>query len=393
MRMTRLGFLILILLLNSSILWAQDTPLAGPLIGTTAAEQDRILLYDLGAGTQRSLSFGNEWHTLWGFSPDGCHILYTLSDGIGPARAYSARLDGSDERALVQYGELPAPDWGVWEPQWSPDGTRIVFTMMRNLPQRDGTKKVAYHIGFVTPDDSEPHFYSVTGSEHSPQWSPDGQWLAYLSYRERVPGAEPYATAAPTPTVPEGQPTPDTPLVNEGDLWVVSADARTKYPLTNFTTGSVREPRWSPDGELISFILSPTPVNDQFWMIAYTSGAIATQLSYQWSLILDTTWLPDSSAILASVRDFHQTSENKLWTIPLVGNADTDATLYLDDPALGFADYPRFSPDGRWLALRSAYTLTVYDTQNRAWTRLDETVLGNTPPVWSPAGFRGEAAC
>jgi Tol biopolymer transport system component len=134
-------------------------------------------------------------------------------------------------------------------------------------------------------------------------------------------------------------------------------------------------------------------VNDQFWMIAYTNGAIATQLSFQWSLILDTTWLPDSSAILASVRDFHQTSENKLWTIPLVGNADTDATLYLDDPAFGFADYPRFSADGRWLALRSAYTLTVYDTQNRAWTRLDETVLGNTPPVWSPASFSGEAAC
>ena len=96
---------------------------------------------------------------------------------------------------------------------------------------------------------------------------------------------------------------------------------------------------------------------------------------------------------LAAVRDFHDTSENKLWVIPLVGSADTDATLYLDDPAVGFADYPRFSPDGRWLALRSAYTLTVYDTQNHAWTRLDETVLGNTPVFWSAAGFTGEAAC
>jgi Tol biopolymer transport system component len=374
-------------------LGAQDTPLVGPLIGTTTAAQDSIILYDLGMGTQRSLSFGDDWPTLWGFSPDGCRLLYTLSDGIGPARAYSALLDGGDERALVQYGELPATDWGVWEPQWSPDGTRIAFTMMRNQPQRDGTRKTAYHIAFVPPEGGEPRFYSVTGSEHGPQWSPDGQWLAYVSYAERVPGAEPYATAVPTPTVPEGQPTPDTPLVAEGELWVVSADAQTKYQLTNFTTGSVREPRWSPDGELISFIVSPTPVNDQFWMIAYTRGALATQLSFQWSLILDTTWLPDSSAILASVRDFHQTSENKLWTIPLVGNADTDATLYVDDPAFGFADYPRFSADGRWLALRSAYTLTVYDTQNRAWTRLDETVLGNTPPVWSPASFGGETAC
>jgi Tol biopolymer transport system component len=281
----------------------------------------------------------------------------------------------------------------VWEPQWSPDGTRIAFTMIRNQPQRDGTRKVEYHIGFVPPEGGEPQFYSVTGREHSPQWSPDGQWLAYLSLTERVPGEGPYATAAPTPTVPEGQPTPDIPLLNEGDLWIVSADAQTKYQLTNFTTGSVHDPRWSPDGELISFIFSPSPVNDQFWMIAGSNGAIATQLSFQWSLILDTTWLPDSSAILAAVRDFHDTSENKLWLIPLVGNADTDATLFLDDPAVSFADYPRFSPDGRWLALRSAYLLTVYDTQNRSWTRLDESVPGNTPPIWSPASFAGEAAC
>jgi Tol biopolymer transport system component len=385
--MIRLALLILFLLLNGVALRAQDALLVGPLVAATTAQQDRIVIYDLGAETQRSLSFGDEWHALWGFSPDGCRILYTLSDGIAPARVYSARLDGSDEREHVQYAELP--EWGVWEPQWSPDGSRIAFTMMRNQPQGDGTRKREYHIGFVTPEDSQPHFYSVTGREHSPQWSPDGQWLAYLSYNERVPGEGPYATAAPTPTVPEGQPTPDTPLLSEGDLWVVSADAQTKYQLTNFTTGSVREPRWSPDGELISFILSPSPVNDQFWMIARSQGAIATQLSYQWSLILDTTWLPDSSAILAAVRDFHETSENKLWLIPLVGNADADATLYLDTP---FADYPRFSPDGRWLALRSAYTLAVFDTQYRTWTRLDD-VVGNTPPYWSPAGFRGEAAC
>jgi Tol biopolymer transport system component len=391
--MRKLALLVLLLLLNGRALHAQNTLLVGPLVAVTTSQQDEIILYDVGSSTQRSLSFGSGWHNIWDFSPDGCSILFTVSDGIAPARLYTARLDGSEQRELVQFSALPDPDWGVWEPQWSPDGQRIVFTMIRNQPQRDGTKKIEYHIGWVTPGGGEPQFYSVTGSEHYPQWSPDGQWLAYVSNTERVPGETIYATAAPTPTLPEGQPTPDIPLLNEGDLWVVSADAATKYQLTNFQTGSVREPRWSPDGELISFIFSPSPVNDQFWMIANSNGAIATQLSFQWSLILDSTWLPDSTAILASVRDFHETQENKLWTIPLVGNADTDAALYLDDPSVSYADYPRFSADGRWLALRSAYGLTLLDTANRSWTRLDETAIGNTPPIWSPAGFTGEASC
>jgi len=392
--MMRKACLILLLFaLNGGLLRAQESPLVGPLIATTPPEQDRILVYDLGSGTRRDLAFGDEWHSVWGYSPDGCRILFTLSDGIALARAYTARLDGADRRELVSYSELAPRDWGVWEPQWSPDGTRIAFTMVRNQPQRDGTQETEYHIGWVEPQGGEPQFYSVTGREHGPQWSPDGQWLAYVSVDERVPGADVYATAAPTATVPPGQPTPDIPLLDEGDLWVVSADGQTKYRLTDFDTGSVRDPRWSPDGDLISFIFSPSPVNDQFWMIASSSGAIPTQLSYQWSLILDTTWLPDSAAILASVRDFHDTGENKLWRIPLVGNADTDATLYTDDPALGFADYPRFSPDGRWLALRSAYSLTLLDVANRTVTHLDEAAPGNTPPIWSPAAFSGEANC
>ncbi|MBZ0303667.1 MAG: hypothetical protein K8J31_28260, partial [Anaerolineae bacterium] len=118
-----------------------------------------------------------------------------------------------------------------------------------------------------------------------------------------------------------------------------------------------------------------------------------TQLSYQWSLVLDTTWLPDSSAMIASVRDFQDTRDNMLWRIPLVGVADSDATVYLLNRDLGYPDYPRFSPDGRWLAFRSAYNLALVETSNQAWTILDDSISGNTPPVWSPAGFAGEAAC
>ena len=240
---------------------------------------------------------------------------------------------------------------------------------------------------------ARPEFYSVSGDEHEARWSPDGKWLAYIAFDERVAGADPQSTAVPTIAPAPGQSAPDLPLLHEADLWAVSSDGEVKFRLTNFPTGSVSDPSWSPDGELIGFTYSPSPSNDQFWMIALHPDAIPTQLSSQWSLILDTTWLPDSSAMLSAVRDFQSTQDNILWRIPLVGLADTDATLYLLDPQLNFDDYPRFSPDGRWLAFRSAYALALVDTRNQAWTLLDEDALGNTPPVWGPSDFPGELGC
>ncbi len=369
---------------------AQEALLGGPLLAFNTSAQDRVILYDVASGTSRDLTFGSGWHTVWGFLENGCRVVYTLSDGPVFSRVYSARLDGSDTRQLIQFSELPAADWGVWEPKPSPDGTRVAFTMMRGETKFDGTRAYTWHIGWVDAAGGTPQFYSVTGDEHEPEWSADGQWLAYISYTGRVPGVDIAATAAPTP---EGQPVNPAALLHEADIWVVSADGTTKYQLTNFPTGSVRAPRWSPDGDLISFTYSPSPNNDQFWMIAAAPNAIPTQLSYQWSLILDATWFPDSAAILGAARDFHNEPENLLWRVPLVGNADTDATRVWPELPLRYADYPRFSPDGRWLALRSEYTPGLVDMLSGSWTPLEEGAVGNTPPVWSPAGFGGEASC
>src|SRR5690554_6523371 len=78
-------------------------PLVGPLIAVNTSEQDRIILYDLATDGRRELSFGAGWHNVWGFSPDGCRVIFTLSDGAALAKLYSARLNGTDVRDLVQF--------------------------------------------------------------------------------------------------------------------------------------------------------------------------------------------------------------------------------------------------------------------------------------------------
>lgn len=355
-------------------------PLQGPVVGIDTASQDRILLFDMTTGARRDLTFEGHWTRMWGFSPDGCRILYTQQDGIQPGALYSAKLDGSDRRLAAQYAG--SETWGIWEPSWSPSlaDPRIAFTLIRISGDQ-----TTHHVGYVEREGGSVSLYSVTGDEHTARWSPDSRWLVYTAYETRAAGSDVFATAEP------GQ--NSSTQLREADLWIVSADGTTKYRLTNFPTGSVTMPRWSPDGDLIGFVYSASPGFDTVWMIGMTPNAVPTQLTYAASLILDLTWQPDSAALVMSARGFNGVEENRLWRLALVGGADSSAQQVIADQTLRYHDYPRYSADGRWLALRGEYGLALVDTADDTWHWLERDQLGGTPPYWSPAAFASESSC
>ena len=370
---------------------AQDVwlPLHGPLLASNTVDQDAILLYDLGAAQYRELHLGMGAHTVWDFSPDGCRILYTLSDGVWPARLYSARLDGTDRQALVQFEELPANQWSIDAPDWSSAGP-IAFVLIRT--DAEG-KRVQHHIATIPAEGGTPQLISVTGEEYSPFWSPDGARLAYLAYDKRAAGADVYSTAIPTVVPAPGDQPPPPTLISEADLWIVNADGTDKYNATQFMVGNVGKPRWSPAGDLLAFEYSAAGNNDTVWMIGSQRGAFATQLSSQSTVLMDMSWLPDGTGIVGAISFFRDEPQNRLWQIPLVGQAEVGAERYLELLPLFYADYPRFSPDGQWLATRSEYRLVLVDLATQTMTGLDERMSGNTPAVWGPTTFTGEENC
>lgn len=341
----------------------------GPLLAGAGPEGASLFLYDLASGTQRNLSFGPGQHWMGSFAPDGCRFAFVMSDGAGRnMRLYSARLDGADLRPLVDFtDQTGAIAWEAWSPRWSPAGDRIAFVLIRDY-ERGEERTRTTHLAVIPAEGGRPALYSVSGTEGAPDWSPDGGWLVYTSYEEG----------------PGGQ--------RENDLWIVSADGGTKFQLTDFAAGSTLFPQWSPGGTVISFIYAPSGNNHQFWTTPASGGAVQ-QWSDTWTVVLGYDWLPDESGLVAAIKHWQGEDDNLLWRVPLPGYADTDSTRYLAHPDATAVDYPRFSPDGRYLAFRTAYSAAYYDTTTGDLRLVESAGLNNSPLAWSPSGYRGESAC
>ena len=112
---------------------------------------------DAGAGTQPS--------------PDGKWLM-VVSDRDGWDHVYVMPAAGG-EAVQITKGKFEA-----WRPSWSPDSTRIAFDA--NEPDRPGTR----HLGIATigSDPSKATIMMITsgrGTNIAPQWSPDGTRLVY----------------------------------------------------------------------------------------------------------------------------------------------------------------------------------------------------------------------
>lgn len=159
---------------------------------------------------------GYETQPQW--SPDGSVILFrTSADGAARANLAVIRPDGTGLRVLT--AALPATMTDISSPAWSHDGTRIAFI---------GAVNGQHKVWVMNADGSNAHQVTTdAGFDSSPTWSPDGTTIAFTRWNTT---------------------TPDT---HGEDLMFVHVASGAVQRLA--LAGDQRDPTWSPDGLFIAF--------------------------------------------------------------------------------------------------------------------------------------------
>ncbi|MFI5243504.1 MAG: S9 family peptidase, partial [Gemmatimonadales bacterium] len=181
---------------------------------------------------------------------------------------------------------------------------------------------------------------------HDPQRSPDGKWVAY--------------TVSSVDTIRDR---------NSSDIWLVSWDGAQQKQLTS-TPESESSPRWSPDGEWISFLSSREGTDGaQLWLVSPSGGA-PQRVSSVPGGIGDYAWSPDSKRLVFVVGDPIAVEAKSGTKLPIVVNR----YHFKSDPG-GY--------------LRGAHDhLVLFDIAARHLEPLTSGDFDDSDPVWSPDGTR-----
>jgi len=179
-------------------------------------------------------------------------------------------------------------------------------------------------------------------------FSPDGQWIVYVSYPELT-------------------------------LWRARVDGSQRTQLTYWPLYA-ELPRWSPDGKQIAFVGSDAGKPWKIFLIS-PEGGTSQELLPQDRQESDATWSPDGKQI-AFGRPSYGVGTTEL-DIQVLDLSTHQTTRIPDSPGL-FS--PRWSPDGKYLAALTSdsKSLMRYDFKTGQWSqwlRAEDGTVGY--PVWA----------
>jgi Tol biopolymer transport system component len=175
-------------------------------------------------------------------------------------------------------------------------------------------------------------------------FSPDGHWLAYVTY-------------------------PD------GILWRSRVDGTQKLQLTSAGPGAAFLPRWSPDGKQIAFSGEDPGHPARLYVISADGGTPRLLPGPEFNAV-GPSWMPDGNSIV-----FFDASGASAPSAVKMVNINTLQVTAVPDSKNVFG--PVASPDGRYIAGASvdSQKLMLFDFSTRKWTELLTMSVGWTS--WS----------
>jgi WD40 repeat protein len=218
--------------------------------------------------------------------------------------------------------------------------TTSPLSLFSPLPSKDGKRLFVvgqtYRGELMRYDSKSGQFSPFLGgiSAEYVAFSKDGQWVAYVSYRE-------------------------------GTLWRSKLDGSERLQLTNPPLYAML-PRWSPDGKRIiffEFAASPDKPG-RMYEVSPQGGSARPVMPDDPHQQLDPNWSPDGSKIVYGGQSNDPTSA--IHILDVVSRQLSD----LPDSQGLFS--PRWSPNGRYICAFSADSirLVLFDFQTQKWTEL-----------------------
>ena len=272
-------------------------------------------------------------------------VTVTATDpgNLSATQAFDVTVSGSSVTNLTNHSADEAT------PAWSPDGNQIAFTSFRddaNAPE----------IYVMNADGSgQTNLTNHPASDAEAAWSPDGTRIAFSSDRGDRGG--------------------------NSEIYVMNADGS---GVTRLTNHSARDgsPAWSPDGTRIAFGSARDGNWDIYAMNA--DGSRVARLTNNAALDLYPAWSPDGARIaFTSERD----GNREIYVM----NGDGSGVTRLTDHSAYDWD-PAWSPDGVRIAFTSRrdgnHQIHVMNANGTGVTQLTDHSAGNWGPVWSPDGAR-----
>ncbi|MBW8011305.1 MAG: protein kinase [Chloroflexi bacterium] len=278
------------------------------------------------------------------------------SDRTGIPQIWIMNVDGT---GLDQVTDEVA---GACQPDWSPDGNRLVFIS----PCSNDTDTYPGSSMFVINIDGSEFtpLASFPGGDYDPAWSPDGSKIAFTTLRDS----------------------------RRPQIWVLDLETNTASSLSDSITNDFN-PAWSPDGDSIVFVttrIGPT----QIWTMD-ASGRPWNLFSRSDSLInVYPAWSPDGEVILFTQSD---PSGGLTWLSAAAWtgggtNQAYDEFLVITDNSIRVRNPMReadYSPDGVWLTFVNNpeginHDIYIMTSNGARMLQLTDDPANDFDPAWQP---------